>query len=241
MRFTVELEMQKPQLPKDKNRIFISFLKNIFESYDKDEYARLYGINENKQKDYTFSVYLPGAKFEREVIYLSSNIIRFNFSSYEYASGIMFYNSILKAKAKKFPLSNDNELTVHNITLAKENVIRENNATFVTMSPIVIRDHNRTTNKDWFFSFNDPDYMEILKINLSNQANEVFGFIKEDIEELEINILKNRDVKVKNYGIEVLANLATLELIGKPYLLDYFYKAGLGSKTSSGFGMLRLV
>ena len=241
MRFTVELEMQKPQLPKDKNRIFISFLKNIFESYDKDEYARLYGINENKQKDYTFSVYLPGAKFEREVIYLSSNIIRFNFSSYEYASGIMFYNSILKAKAKKFPLSNDNELTVHNITLAKENVIRENNATFVTMSPIVIRNHSRVTNKDWFYSFNDADYLKILKMNLFNQTQEVWGFKQDDIEELEISVLRNRDVKVKNYGIEVLANLATLELIGKPYLLDYFYKAGLGSKTSSGFGMLRLV
>lgn len=241
MRFTVDLELTKNELPKDKNRIFISLLKYIFENYDREEYLRLYEPYGNKQKDYTFSVYLPGAKFEREIINIATKNIKLNFSSYDYASGIMFYNSVLKAKKKNFPLPDDNELNIQNISLVQEKVIRSNKVTFMTMSPIVIRNHNRETNKDWFYSFNDSDYMDILKTNLFNQVNETFNFVRDDIKELEINILKNRDVKVKNYGIEVLANIATFELIGKPYLLDYFYKAGFASKTSSGFGMLKLI
>lgn len=241
MRFNVDLILKKKELPKDKNRIFISFLKNIFEDYDKEEYLKLYGTNKNFQKDYTFSLYLPGAKFERDVIKLSSENIKFNFSSYGYASGIMFYNSILKAKKKKFPLPNDNEIIIHNIRLEREQVIKGNTAIFTTMSPIVIREHNKVTNKDWYYSFDDCNFIDVLKNNLTNQATHILGFdLQDDVEELKINIIKNRDVKVKNYGIEVLANLATFELVGETYLLNFFYKAGFASKTSSGFGMLKL-
>jgi len=48
-------------------------------------------------------------------------------------------------------------------------------------------------------------------------------------------------VRVKHYDIVIPANLAIIEIQAKPYLLDYFYKAGVCSQRSSGFGMLDLI
>ena len=62
-----------------------------------------------------------------------------------------------------------------------------------------------------------------------------------DINEVEFEVLANKEVKVKHYGIEVLANICKLKFKAKPYILDYLYKAGIGSQRSTGFGMIDLV
>ncbi|MGI6588104.1 MAG: CRISPR-associated endoribonuclease Cas6 [Peptococcia bacterium] len=61
------------------------------------------------------------------------------------------------------------------------------------------------------------------------------------MEEVEFEVLDNKEVKVKNYDIEVLANICYLKIRGKSYILDYLYKAGIGSQRSTGFGMVDLV
>ena len=45
---------------------------------------------------------------------------------------------------------------------------------------------------------------------------------------------------VQYYGQYIEATLGTFEMEGDPVLLDYFYKQGLGSKRSCGYGMIAI-
>lgn len=67
--------------------------------------------------------------------------------------------------------------------------------------------------------------------NLKIQLIEKFGQDRIfDIKEIKVNVLSNKNVKVKNYSIEVVGNLCTFEMFAKPYILEYIYKAGIGSQ-----------
>lgn len=64
----------------------------------------------------------------------------------------------------------------------------------------------------------------------------------DDLTDLKVNIYEDhKEVRVKNYGIALLSNIAKLEIKAKPYILDYIYKAGIGSKRGCGFGMVDIV
>lgn len=77
--------------------------------------------------------------------------------------------------------------------------------------------------------------------NLKVQARLKFPDKQKDIDVLQIKVLQNKEVKVKYYDIVILSNLATFELTGKNYLLEYFYQSGASSLKSAGFGMLDIV
>lgn len=241
MRFNVELLLDNENIPKDKNRIILSLLKYNFSSYDENYYSGIYEEGKNKTKDFTFSLYMKDCTFLREEIIIPEKKIIFNFSTYSVEEGIMFYNSFLKNKGLKYPIKN-NTMKINRINLVKEKTIRANKVIYKTLSPLVVRSHSGDNNKTWYYSLNDEKAQEIFMTNLKYQLKDAFGNGRIlDFEELEIEVLHNKEVKVKNYGIEVLSNICRLKIKGKPYILDYLYKAGIGSRKSSGFGMVDLV
>lgn len=77
-----------------------------------------------------------------------------------------------------------------------QEAITEKQVIFQAISPILARDHNRETRKDWFLDFSDEKYASVLKQNLVNRLVPEMGQgIKYDIDNLEIRPLnmKNRD------------------------------------------------
>ncbi|MBU5439013.1 CRISPR-associated endoribonuclease Cas6 [Tissierella sp. MSJ-40] len=241
MRFNVELLLDKEAIPKDKNRIILSFFKHIYESYDKKYYDSLYLNEENKRKTFTFSLYMANCKFTREEIIIPDKKIILNFSTADMKDGIFFYNALLSNKGKKYEIKG-NSLTVNRININKEKVITNDYAVYSSMSPIVVREHNGDNNKTWYYSLSEERGEEVFLKNLKYQLLDNFGEERRlDIEEIKFQVLKNKEVKVKNYGIEVLSNICMLKIQAKPYILDYLYKSGIGSKRSSGFGMVDLV
>lgn len=242
MRFTVELLLENETILKDKNRIILSILKNCYSSYSKEYYQNLYENNANKIKNFTFSLYMGNCKFLREEIFIPDKRIFLNFSSYDHEDGIMFYNSFLKNKGNKYPVKN-NQIQIGRLRLMKEKTIYSNEAVFKTMSPIVIRQHNGDNKKTWYHSLNSQEGQAIFMNNLKHQLIDAFGErVLLDFEDIRVEVeANNREVKVKNYGIEVLANIGKIKMKAEPYILDYIYKAGLGSKRGSGFGMMEMV
>lgn len=241
MRFNVELLLDNETIPKDKNRIILSFLKHIYESYDKDYYKSLYEDEENKMKSYTFSLYMPHCKFGREEIVIPDKKIILNFSTGDMKDGISFYNAILASKGKVYIIK-ENSLTITRINMNREKAITNDYAVYSSMSPVVVREHKGDNEKTWYHSLNDEKGIEIFKDNLKYQLLDGFGEERRlDIEEVEFKILRNKEVNVKHYGIEILSNICMLEIQAKPYILDYIYKGGIGARKSSGFGMLDLV
>lgn len=242
MRFAVELKLENEIFPKDKNRVILSFLKRNYENYNKDYFNSLYKNEINKQKDFTFSLYMGNCKFLRDTIEIPDKKIVLNFSTYNPTDGIHFYNSILENKNNNFKIK-DNEIKINNIRMIKEKPIREEVIRVKSMSPIVAKNHKGDNKTTWYYSLSEEEGMKQLINNIENNLIRVFGEeVRYDLKDLKINLLKdNKEVKVKNFDIEVLGNLVYLEIKAKTYILDYLYKAGIGSVKSSGFGMIDFI
>lgn len=241
MRYNVELILSNENIPKDKNRTILSFLKHNYESYDKGYFESLYKDRENNRKSFTFSLYMPNCKFAREKIVIPDKKIILNFSTADMKDGIFFYNAILANRGKVYEIK-DNSIKINKIGISKEKIITDNHAVYTTMSPIVAREHKGDNNKTWYYSLNEERGKEVFLENIRYQLLESFGKERKlDIEELKFQVLKNKEVKVKHYGIEVLSNICELQIRSKPYILDYLYKSGIGSRRSGGFGMVDLV
>lgn len=242
MRFNVQLSLEKEKISKDKNRIFISLLKNNFNSYNKDYYTHLYKEVPNKIKNYTFALYMPGCKFLRDNIIIPDKKIILNYSTNDYEDGIMFFNAFLSNKGKEFPIK-DNKIIIQKVNIVQEQPIYDSSIVFKTLSPIVVREHMGDNRKTWYHSLNTEKGQAIFLENIKYQLKDVFGDrVVYDFNDIVIEVSnENKEVKVKNYGIEVLSNITKLKVTAKPYILDYFYKAGIGSKRGSGFGMLDIV
>lgn len=241
MRFNLELSLEKENIPKDKNRMILSFLKHCFQSYDEGYYNSLYKSGENKIKSFTFSMYMPNCKFMREEIIIEEKKIILNFSTSDMEEGINFYNAVLMNLGKAYD-TKSNKITAKHINLVREKSIMAESEVFKTMSPIVVRHHQGDNSKTWYYSLDEEKGRKILLENIKYQLLDQFGEGRKlDIDQVSFEVLKNKKVLVKNYSIEVLSNISLIKIYAKPYILDYFYKSGIGSKRSSGFGMLDLV
>lgn len=239
MRFALEFRLKHKKIPIDYRRKFISFLKRCFETYDKAVFDKYYRDRENIEKPYTFAVYLGKAKFMKESIELRNDIIFLNFSTADTEAGLYFYNAVSAMVDREFAFGKENKMKLMTVKLNNEKNIMSETVTFKTLSPILIREHDSESNTDKYFSFEEPNGIDILKENLKYQAEKHFGESSiSDVEKLEIEVIGMKKIIVSNYGIKIPANIGKFELSGKTYILDYLYKAGMGSKKSAGFGML---
>lgn len=241
MRFSVVVLLDNETIAKDKNRIIISLIKHNFQAYDQRYYESVYESNKTEIKSFTFSIFMQDCKFTRDEIIIPGKKIILNFATNDMKDGIMFYNAFLNGKGKQFPVR-DNILTINQINMITEKVIMEEQIIFKTMSPIVVREHHGDNTKTWYHSLNNQRGEEIFIGNLRNQLLNEFGEDRLlDINDIDVEVLRNKEVKVKNYGIEVVGNICEIKIYAKSYILNYLYKSGIGSMKSGGFGMVNLV
>jgi len=240
MRFCVELLLNKPSISKEKNKMIMHIMKLLFENTNEDMYKELYEGEENKEKNFSFSSYLGrGVKFNKDDIYIPDQKIILNFSTYDTREGILFYNSFVKNLGLEIPVEK-NLVTINSIKEAPKGQIGENTI-FTTGSPIVVRNHKGDNKKTWYYSLEDKEGYRVFMENLGFQLrSNLKGVKEEDIEEIRIRVLENKLVKVKHYGIVIPSNLGRLEISAKAYIVDYLYKAGIGSRRSQGFGYLNI-
>lgn len=238
MRLKIDLDLEQNLITKDKNRKILSLMKHCLENTNKEYFQKIYSKEDTIKKNFTFSLYMPGCVFEREQIRIDQKKIILIFSTSDMECGINFYNAFLNNRNKQISFGKNN-VKISNINIIKEKNILEDEACFKTLSPIVIKEHNGDNKKSWYYSIEDEKGEQLFLENLKRQLYDEFGIERKfDIENIKLEIISNKDVKVKNYGIEVLSNICKFKMFAKSYILDYFYKAGIGSKKSSGFGAL---
>lgn len=237
MRFKIEIELDKEEIPKDKNRIFISLFKTILKESDKQTYYKLYDVGKTYRKDFTFSLNMPNCIFNKETITIPDKKVGLYFSTSDLSLGISFYNAYIKFIGKEVDYK-DIKLKIVNISLINDRVFVSDSAVFRTSSPIVVREHDRDNNKDWYHDLSSLEGFNLFLKSLKDQILESLPESKYDLGDLEVEVLSNKTVKVKHYGIEVLSNLSRLNIKSKPYILNYIYNSGILSFKNSGFGML---
>lgn len=240
MRFSIEIQLENKTMQKDKNRMFISLLKKASQTYSEDFYNSIYS-KEATRKNFTFSVYLGLCTFTENEIVLEQDKIYFNFSTYDYLEGIMFYNSFLNLKnnKEKCRFGINNSVIITKVIKKNEHVILNQLNVFKTISPIAIRERKNDENSTYYHSLQTEEGVKFLNDSTKTILVQKFPELYKDILDFEITIEgKPKLVKVKNYNIVIDSNLAVIKLKGNKILAEYIYKAGLGSKTNSGFGML---
>ena len=240
MRFDVNITLSDKEIPKDKNRMFLSFIKHNLSKNNKRCFEKLYGKGITDRKSFALASYLPGAIFNENTITIPNKKIKLTISVVDMELGVEIFKSMMGSVNNTYKYK-DGELTTKSVKLLREKRIENSTEIFKTLSPIVIRDHVREDNKDWFYDLNDSKGQELFVRNLKFQLEEEMPESKYFLDELEVEVLKNKKTVSKNYGINVQCNLCVIKINGKSEILEHIYKSGVGSFKSQGFGLLDII
>lgn len=238
MRFYLIMELEKNTFPTDYRKVILSYIKKSLSEISDGKYYDTY-FKDTIQKDFSFSVQFKNPKFNKDYITLEDNKIKILFTTSEkQKTDLILQQAFIKQKYKSFSIPNKNSMTLKQIIQSREIKITNSKAIFKTYG-LCVRDHNKQTNKDIHYIYNDEKFNEHLKIVLTNQVKE-YGFSKEMIENIKFIPLNCKKVLVKHYNTYIDTTVGTFFLEGHPALLQYFYNVGLGSRHSM-FGYIDLV
>lgn len=243
MRFYLDIEVEKGELPIEIRRVVLSMIKeSLTDVADGRFYDKYY--SSNIPKDFSFSVYLRGSIFTKEKIELPSKSFKIYFTTDDKnKAGLILINSFLMKRNKIFPLRNNNSLKIRNVFQINQDLIFSTKIIVRTFAggSIVVREHNHESNLDRYYTVEDNVYNEKLTDIVKIQAR-LAGFSEEDVLNISVKALDDcKKVVVKHYGSFVDCTVGSFVISANTEILQYLYDAGLGSRSSAGFGMLNLV
>ncbi|MDY3705998.1 CRISPR-associated endoribonuclease Cas6 [Vagococcus lutrae] len=241
MRLKVICQSSQNKIPIHYRRKIMMMIKTYLAKQNKDLYRRLYA--DNVMKPYTFSVYLPQSKFEKAYISLGeSQQFVINFSTSDAEIAINFYNAFLEMKNEPIMWEQELTITVQNVDIVPLAPIIEESVFLRTLSPIICRNHNQETKKDWFHTYEDEPFLPILKRNMTFRLIDRLGAqVEYDIDALIFKPINMKKTVVKHYEKQIAGSIGTFELEGKAYLLNELVDSGIGSITGGGFGMIEKI
>lgn len=242
MRLCLILELKESFLPIEYRRVILSYIKNAISKCNEGKYYDDY-FKDTNQKDYCFSVVLPKSKFNKDKILLEKNEIKIILSTESKSkTSLILFSAFIAQKNKSYPLPDNNNMTLKSINTEKEQIITNSKAIFKTTigSGLCVRNHIKENNTDKYYTYNDQEFREKLKVVLYNQAIKL-GIKEDEALNINVNPIQCKKVVVKHYRRYIDTTVGMIEIQGNPRLLQYFYDTGIGSRKSSGFGMLDLV
>lgn len=237
MRLKLYFELENQTISIQYRKSIISFIKHAIQEYDENLYQEMYA--KNNKKTFTWAPILSKPKFEQEKIILKDTNFSIIFSAYNYLYGLHIYNAFLKQKYQKFSL-NQNSMTLKSISMIPEKQIITNKIQIKMSSPIVCRNHNKETLKDMYYSSERPEFEKYIKINILEQM-EKERLDSSLLEGFKIQPVDSKKIIVKLYEKKIETSIGIFEVEGKTELLDYLYRAGIGSKKAMGFGLFEII
>ncbi len=225
-------------LPKDYRKSIVSFFKETLTKYSKELYDLWY--TKTTLKPFCFTTYLKNPTFEEDKIMLESSILTVHIKSDITKETIEFYNALLLRKKDNIEF-NLKSNSMHLIQI-RTSIIRNyyNDEVIIKFdSPLVVRYHNQSTNKDTYFTPDDKNFESMLKLNIKGNL-ERLGYNLE-LYDFKIVPLSTKSTIIKIYNGSVRASLGIFKLKGTPELISLLNKIGLGSMRSSGFGYFRIL
>lgn len=234
MRLKLAFELEKPELDIQYRKSLISFIKHSIQEYSIELFEELYGKGKIKKKTYTFAPILNKPSFKEDKIILEGTSFYVIFSSYNFAYSLHLYNAFLAQKKKIFHL-NRNSMTLTKITVIKEKEIKSNEIILKMASPLIVRNHDRETLKDMYYSFEKKEeFNKYIKINILEQMKEE-ALDSSILEGFSIEPINAKKAIVKLYEYSIECSLGIFKLTGNTKLLEYLYKSGIGTKKGMGF------
>lgn len=231
-------QTEQPTLPQDLDRLLVSFLKASVQNYSHDLFDVLYDKQRSIIKPYTFSTYLPNAKFVEDRILLGQPGFCMYFSDADLGQMIQFFNAFRLMKMKKYPMAG-NSMQLTSVMLQKRKEITDSEVIIKMSSSLIVRRHQQEDNSDQYYTFDQPGFGETLKENVEIFVQKLGLQVPTDT--FSIVPLKGKKVVAKVFGRPVDTSVGVYKLTGSPELLNLLYLAGLGVRRSSGHGKFEIV
>ncbi len=220
----------------------MSFIKKALSNVDDGKYMTKF-YKDTMPKNFCFSVELPKPNFQKDEMLLESNNITIRFSTSDNKTGFYLQNILMSQINSEFKIPTNNSMTLKKIIKENKDIeIRSDTVIFKTSkgNGICIRKHTRENNKDIYFVYDDDGFEQQFREVVKNQALKA-GFSESISENIKFTPIRCKKVLVKHYNVYVPTTVGFFKLEGDSKLLQYLYDVSIGSRHSSGFGMLEVV
>lgn len=240
MRLVARFNLTNPELPKDYRPAFVSFFKNVLTNFNK-ELAKLYYNNSDPiMKSFTFSLLLNKPSFTEDKIKLENKMITLLLSTYDLKDGLIFHSAILNSKKTLFSLPNKNSMHIIDLKIPQVPEITESEISIKMVSPMIIRDHDKKTNKDTYLDYTNKEFCEKIKNIVLWQITDS-KLDQNLVNDFSITPIDPKRTVVTAFNYNLNANLGVYKLKGHPDLLKFLYLSGIGSRRNQGFGTFNLI
>lgn len=238
MKFMSEFELADEVIPMDWRRCILSFLKLCLSEANGGKYLEDY-YGPAKEKPFCFSVAFEKPVFLKDTIEVKGKKLRLMLSTADSKTGFILFSAVAAQKGKAFPLPQGNKMQMTKISQLQEQEVKSNRILVKTLEPLCVRKHNKETNRDHYYSTKQEDFENECRKVLKTQLMTA-GF-SEEISEVAIIPVNTKSIVVKYYGINIESSLGDFVLEGDKSVLNYLLKSGLGSRRSSGFGVVKVL
>lgn len=236
--YKLTFTLSNNQLPREMDRLIVSFLKSSAQAYSQHFYEELYDKSRSVIKGYTYSCYLPGEKFHNDRIELAGEEFSLLFSDFEQAELLSFFNGFQQMKYRDYPIAG-NSMKLTSIRMQNLQEIREEEIVIRMLSPLIVRRHDAENNKDTYYTCEMNGFQEALKENTAFLIDKMN--LPVSTENFSIQTVKGRKVVVPVFGRNTDASLGVFKLTGSVQLLNVLLLAGLGARRSEGHGKFEVI
>lgn len=236
--YKLTFALEKNRLPREMDRLVVSFLKASAQACSQDFYERLYDKSKSIIKSYTFSYYLPGAQFRKEEIELEGKTFSLFFSDADQQELLLFFNGFQLMKSKKYPM-NENSMTLVSIRMQPLSEIREREIVVRMQSPLLVRNHNSESNTDIYYTCESDEFERALRENINIYLSRMG--VDAVADDFSIQTIKGKKVVVPIFGRNTDATLGIFKITGSCQLLNLLYQAGMGVRRSEGHGKFEVI
>lgn len=230
----LEFQLETTEVPAELDKVLVSFLKASLENYSPVLFEKLYNKNASIIKTYTWSLYLPGARFTQEKILLNQKRFTMTFSDADIGELIEFYNAFVLIKGKPYPM-NKNSMRLISIKIRNIPEIQDTELIIKMKSALIVRKHDSTDNSDKYYTCEAPEFGEMVKENLRIFLEKLN--LEMDISDFSITPLKGKKVVTRTWGMLIDGSIGVYRITGNLELLNFLRAAGLGTRRSIGKGM----
>ena len=179
-------------------------------------------------------------KYFEEEIYLKRPEMKVVVSCSEKNNiGFLLVNVFLSQRNKKFPLPKDTYMILKDVRIIEEKVIKGEEAVFQTTigGGIVVREHNKEENKDFYYSVGNERFEEVLNWLIKERFKRL-GYPEEIFKNFSCELLEGRKIVVKHFDLKFPVTTGRFKVKASKILLEEIYRTGMGSRLSQGFGLL---
>lgn len=240
MKCTLVFSLQHTKLPVDIRHSIISFFKAALTNCQEGAFFP-YFFGQTKPKPYTWSLVLHQPIFSDDCITVTQNECKIRLSIMN-SQGMekVFVSSLMAMRGQEFPLAFDNYLCLQQVQLEKDSSVTTDHILVRTVlgGGICVRNHDRRTNTDIYYSCDDATFNDRLTLTVQHQL-ERFHL---PTESLRITCVEGKKVMVRHmYGQFFPVTIGYFYLQGNSYVLENLMAMGMGSRRSQGYGMIQVV